>query len=369
MVVFVNSFYNVFRASAAGIPVCVFTESNGSVCASIFLALELLQSFEFFSTDGAYVTITSDCIESASVDVSSGASVFRVYVNNDVTIADFASSDQSGLSDLIRVLPHESGDDIDSCIIKILKNSELLPCAAVKRMHFSSILELRDWGFNSGILCFDLKSVHELHSTTITEVCHSALFLAVAPLSNESIKARISIYRDTTLCKCHYAITIGEVDFTQPVLTRVHSSCYTGDLLMSLSCDCFYQLRKAIEFMSENGGGVLVYLLQEGRGIGLVNKIRSYNLQQNKCCDTLDANKMLGFDSDERDFAIAASILKKMGIFNVKLITNNPAKSQSIYDHGIKIDGSIPFPFLKNKHNSRYIKTKIERFGHKDAFI
>lgn len=161
----------------------------------------------------------------------------------------------------------------------------------------------------------------------------------------------------------HLAIVIGEPDTAGPVLTRLHSECFTGDLLGSLKCDCGDQLRGAITAIAEGGGGVMLYLAQEGRGIGLVNKLRAYELQE-KGFDTVDANEQLGFDDDERIYLPAVQMLTRLGITQVKLLTNNPAKVGALARHGVAVTERVTHVFPSNQHNWSYLDTKAKRSGH-----
>jgi GTP cyclohydrolase II len=161
----------------------------------------------------------------------------------------------------------------------------------------------------------------------------------------------------------HYAVVIGSPPTGKPVLARLHSECFTGDLLGSLKCDCGSQLRGAIDAIAKAGGGVLLYLAQEGRGIGLINKLRAYRLQD-QGFDTIEANERLGFAADERRFGIAAKMLKLLGYASVKLMTNNPDKVASLEAHGITVAKRVRHAFPSNVHNSAYLKTKAEKAGH-----
>ena len=161
----------------------------------------------------------------------------------------------------------------------------------------------------------------------------------------------------------HIAIIVGEPDPSQPVLVRLHSECLTGDLLGSLRCDCGDQLRGAIDALAKHGAGVLLYLAQEGRGIGLVNKLRAYGLQD-KGFDTVDANEQLGFDDDERVYQPAVRILRSLGFGRVRLLTNNPAKVGALVRHGIEVTERVPHSFPSNEHNWTYLQTKAKRSGH-----
>ena len=161
----------------------------------------------------------------------------------------------------------------------------------------------------------------------------------------------------------HLAIVIGQPTPDRPVLTRLHSECFTGDLLGSLRCDCGDQLRGAIETMSEAGAGVLLYLAQEGRGIGLVNKLRAYSLQD-RGADTYEANEQLGFDADERIYLPAAEMLRQLGFHRVRLLTNNPEKVEGLARHGIAVEERVAHSFPANGHNEFYLATKTGRGGH-----
>jgi GTP cyclohydrolase II len=160
----------------------------------------------------------------------------------------------------------------------------------------------------------------------------------------------------------HYAILIGHPARNKPVLTRLHSECFTGDLLGSLRCDCGSQLRGAIATISKAGGGVLLYMAQEGRGIGLINKLRAYRLQD-QGFDTLEANTRLGFAEDERLYGLAARMLGLLGFKSVKLMTNNPDKVAALKASGIKVASRIPHKFPANAHNRDYLQTKAKA-GH-----
>jgi GTP cyclohydrolase II len=161
----------------------------------------------------------------------------------------------------------------------------------------------------------------------------------------------------------HLAILIGDPDPETSVLLRLHSECFTGDLLGSLRCDCGDQLRGAIAEIARAGSGVLLYLAQEGRGIGLVNKLRAYRLQD-AGLDTVDANEQLGFDADERVYLPAAEMLRQLGFARVRLLTNNPEKVAALTRCGIDVVERVPHIFPANGHNERYLRTKATRSGH-----
>jgi GTP cyclohydrolase II len=175
--------------------------------------------------------------------------------------------------------------------------------------------------------------------------------------------ARVIAFRADSAGTQHLAIVVGEPEKQPAPLVRLHSECFTGDLLGSLRCDCGQQLRGAIARMAEEGAGVLLYLAQEGRGIGLVNKLRAYALQD-RGLDTLDANRALGWAADERNFLVAATMLRALGLTRIRLLTNNPDKLSALEACGIEIAGREAHAFAPNGVNDEYLATKAARFGH-----
>ncbi|WP_347267831.1 GTP cyclohydrolase II [Paracoccus sp. (in: a-proteobacteria)] len=175
--------------------------------------------------------------------------------------------------------------------------------------------------------------------------------------------ARLHIFRPDSGEAEHYAVEIGTPSRDAPVLARLHSACFTGDVLGSLKCDCGPQLQAALQAMGAAGAGVLLYLNQEGRGIGLANKMRAYALQ-NQGFDTVEANHRLGFLDDERDFRIGAGILKRMGFSAVRLMTNNPRKVAMLQAQGIAVAERVPLITPRNRHNSAYLDVKAQKSGH-----
>lgn len=161
----------------------------------------------------------------------------------------------------------------------------------------------------------------------------------------------------------HVALFKGSWEPDEPILVRVHSSCYTGDIFGSKRCDCGEQLHKAMEMIEQAGKGVIVYLNQEGRGIGLMDKIKAYKLQENGM-DTVDANIILGHLADERDYGVGASILHELGVHKMKLITNNPVKRIGLEGYGLEITENVPIEIEPNRYNEFYMKTKKNRMGH-----
>lgn len=185
---------------------------------------------------------------------------------------------------------------------------------------------------------------------------------ARVPLKNAS-ETKVIAFRPRFGHDEHLAVVVGDLTGKEAPLVRVHSSCVTGDILGSLRCDCGNQLQKALELMAAEGGGVLLYLNQEGRGIGIANKLRAYGLQD-QGMDTVDANLALGFAADERSFGIAASILRVLNIPAITLLTNNPLKVKAMECLGIKVRQRRPVTTEPNAHNQGYLDTKAKRMGH-----
>ncbi len=211
------------------------------------------------------------------------------------------------------------------------------------------------------------------HGLTLLVLEEIAPALAALPPMAEVVSARVPlvaseagrvhIFRPDDGGDEHYAIEIGRPDRSQPVLARLHSACFTGDVLGSLKCDCGPQLRAALAQMGEEGAGVLLYLNQEGRGIGLANKMRAYSLQD-QGFDTVEANHRLGFEDDERDFRIGAEILRKLGFSSVRLLTNNPKKLAMMEDSGLHVVERVPLKVGETAQNRAYLATKAAKSGH-----
>ena len=171
-------------------------------------------------------------------------------------------------------------------------------------------------------------------------------------------------FRQTSNGLEHMALVKGEWKENEPVLVRVHSSCATGDILGSMRCDCGEQLHKAMQMIEKEGKGVVIYMQQEGRGIGLMNKIAAYKLQQEEGLDTVDANVHLGFKPDERDYGCGAQMLRRLGIHKMRLMTNNPTKRVGLEAYGLEIVENVPIEIEPNRYDIKYLRTKRDRMGH-----
>jgi 3,4-dihydroxy 2-butanone 4-phosphate synthase / GTP cyclohydrolase II len=170
-------------------------------------------------------------------------------------------------------------------------------------------------------------------------------------------------FRQTNTGQNHLALTKGSWEKDEPVLVRVHSSCFTGDILHSLRCDCGEQLTRAMEMVEEEGRGVVLYMNQEGRGIGLLNKLKAYKLQE-QGRDTVEANLALGFKNDQRDYGVGAQILRHLGISKIRLMSNNPRKRAGLLGYGLEIVETVPIEIAPNQHNEFYLQTKRDKLGH-----
>jgi 3,4-dihydroxy 2-butanone 4-phosphate synthase / GTP cyclohydrolase II len=186
--------------------------------------------------------------------------------------------------------------------------------------------------------------------------------LTTAKLPTEFGTYKMTLYRDLTNNRTHIALTLGDLS-SGPVLVRVHSECLTGDVFGSLRCDCGRQLEKAMQIIEREKKGVILYMRQEGRGIGLEDKIRAYNLQD-KGMDTVEANEYLGYKPDMRDYGIGAQILADLGLNNIRLLTNNPRKIVGLEGYGLKVVERVPLEVKPNALNIGYLKTKKEKLGH-----
>ncbi|MHA1598410.1 MAG: GTP cyclohydrolase II [Alphaproteobacteria bacterium] len=244
--------------------------------------------------------------------------------------------------------------------VGLAKLARLLPAAMVSEISDPEADDLDAWCARHGLLIVDAGDVFQYEHTAARTL--KAVSEAQVPLLDAE-DTRIVAFRPVDGGLEHLAIVIGEPDGKGPVLARLHSECFTGDLLGSLRCDCGDQLRGAISEIASSGGGVLLYLAQEGRGIGLVNKLRAYGLQDNGF-DTMDANEQLGFDADERVYLPAAKMLRLLGYSAVRLMTNNPEKIKALAACGVDVIERVAHTFPANRHNEDYLKTKAARGGH-----
>jgi GTP cyclohydrolase II len=246
----------------------------------------------------------------------------------------------------------EGPSDLHRAAIALTKSARLLPAALVLPLD-----DPRAFAAANDLTVVTVQAALAEALAVLNKVVSAPLPLALAG------KGRLHVFRPDDGGEEHYAVEIGRPDRALPVLTRLHSACFTGDILGSLKCDCGPQLHAALAQMGKEGSGVLLYLNQEGRGIGLANKMRAYSLQD-EGFDTVEANHRLGFEDDERDFRLGAAILRQMGFSQIRLMTNNPAKVTRMQLCGLNVTERVPLRAGRNPHNDGYLATKSRKSGH-----
>ncbi|GGA19633.1 GTP cyclohydrolase II [Neptunicoccus cionae] len=238
---------------------------------------------------------------------------------------------------------------VDRTIIRLCKTAGLLPGAILAPVAAEP----------EGLLVLDVAEIAASAALRmpLDQIAHARVPLHV------SQKSRVHVYRKRDGGEEHYAIEVGQPARDKPVLSRLHSACFTGDVIGSLKCDCGPQLQAALAQIGIEGEGVLLYLNQEGRGIGLANKMRAYSLQD-QGFDTVEANHRLGFEDDERDFRLGAEILQSLGFESTRLMTNNPAKVARMEEAGIAVAERVPLQVGRTAQNTGYLDTKAKKSGH-----
>jgi GTP cyclohydrolase II len=254
----------------------------------------------------------------------------------------------------------EIGDCRARAAVMLCKLAQLLPAALLVPLADRSPEAAARLAREHDLLRVPARAIMEYPSrvaATLRPVSEARVPLGAAE------DARVIGFRPADGSAGQFAIVIGDPAAHQPALCRVHSECFTGDLLGSLRCDCGPQLQEALRLIGRAGHGVLLYLAHEGRGIGLINKLRAYQLQD-RGLDTVDANQHLGFEPDERSYGAAAAMLRHLGIEQIRLLTNNPAKVEALVSEGISVVERIPHATAPNRHNLGYLTTKASRSGH-----
>ena len=284
----------------------------------------------------------------ARIEIRGGTGLQRLVALADP--ADDLNTPMKGPLSSIR-----GGDaDLHRLAIALSKSSRLLPAAVLVPIENPAKFALEN----------GLTALSHAASLPLLNESSPLHPVAAAKLPMDAAEAgRLHIFRPEDGNEEHYAIEIGRPSRDRPVLARLHSACFTGDVLGSLKCDCGPQLRGALAQMGEEGAGILLYLNQEGRGIGLANKMRAYSLQD-QGFDTVEANHRLGFEDDERDFRLGSSILRQMGFSKVRLLTNNPNKIAMMEKTGIAVTERVPLKVGENAFNQHYLATKAAKSGH-----
>ncbi|MGB3147220.1 MAG: GTP cyclohydrolase II [Paracoccaceae bacterium] len=236
--------------------------------------------------------------------------------------------------------------------LSLTRSAQLLPAALLVEVDAGKTLALSE-----DLTFVDLGLVEGVGTNDFLPIASARVPLVASPAG------RVHVFRPENGGEEHFVIEIGSPPRDRPVLARLHSACFTGDVLGSLKCDCGAQLNAALDQMGKEGAGVLLYLNQEGRGIGLANKMRAYGLQD-QGFDTVEANHRLGFEDDERDFRIGAALLTRLGFGAVNLMTNNPAKVRMMEAAGIRVNERVPLQVGKTRQNAAYLATKAAKSGH-----
>jgi GTP cyclohydrolase II len=341
-----------------GVPVIMTGEGQALLVASAeTLSDERLDDFRNLS-ESLVLVITARRAETLKARVYDG-DIARVRMPADATtrwihgIADPSDDLIMPMKGPLAV-DREGAVSVQKRAIALAKSAQLLPAVVVITLEDAGSFAL-EHGLT--IVPAALAATHMASAHQMDSVIHAGLPMRAAE------SGRLHIYRPDDGGEEHYAIEIGKPSRDKPVLARLHSACFTGDVLGSLKCDCGPQLNAALMQMGGEGEGVLLYLNQEGRGIGLANKMRAYSLQD-QGFDTVEANHRLGFEDDERDFRIGASILKKMGFSSVRLLTNNPRKIAMMENAGIKVTERVELKVGENRFNAAYLATKAAKSGH-----
>ncbi len=195
------------------------------------------------------------------------------------------------------------------------------------------------------------------------QIDHDMVYVAPCKLPTPWATFQLHAFVEQSTGKEHLAMTLGDIADGQPVLARLHSECLTGDVLFSQRCDCGDQLEAALRAVAQEGRGVVLYLRQEGRGIGLVNKIHAYRLQE-AGADTVEANQELGFAADQRNYSMCYPMLQQLGVASLRVMTNNPRKISALEAMGVRVTERLPLEVGRNPHNERYLTTKVDKLGH-----
>ncbi len=342
-----------------GVPVVLTDDSGQSVLAvsAETLSAQRLADLRAFG-DTPVVAITGRRAETLKARAYDG-DLARVLIPADVDIgwiqavAD-PSDDLNAPMKGPLMTERKGNTGLHRIAIALAKSARLLPAVVVVPLERG-----RDFAATHSLTCIDhaRAAPHLANRSPLHSVVAARLPMEV------SEAGRLHVFRPEDGGEEHYAVEIGRPDRSKPVLARLHSACFTGDLMGSLKCDCGPQLRGALAQMGAEGAGVLLYMNQEGRGIGLANKMRAYFLQD-QGFDTVEANHRLGFEDDERDFRLGSDILKSLGFSSVRLLTNNPAKIAMMERTGIAVTERVPLKVGETAHNREYLATKAAKSGH-----
>jgi GTP cyclohydrolase II len=349
-----------------GRPVVVVDHAGATIYAPVetitaLLALHLRE----FGDGGLSLVVSEERAIALGVDKATAAGAFTLPLSADMALLEMmkmATSDPQRPDDneMVVAAPGFPGNEVDGLIVRLLKTAWLLPVALkipvipLQAREFEGLLAC---GALHAVTSNGLTRLFESLDESVVKISEARIPLADAP------DARFVCFRTAVACREHLAILIGTPDCSAGVPVRLHSACLTGDVFGSLRCDCGDQLRQTIVSLQALGGGVLLYLAQEGRGIGLANKLRAYSLQDGGR-DTIDADLQLGFSPDERQYGIAATMLRSLGYDRIRLLTNNPDKIEALAKAGITIVDRLPLLGCITPQNQRYMDAKRTRAHH-----
>ena len=352
---------NIMRARAdlrLGIPILLVGNENNAIIAPLeVLSQTRLDQLKSISKN-SFILITAKRAQTLKCPIYDGNFVrlelgLTPKIASLKAIADPSLDLKNPLKGPFKIIRGKSLK-LETEALLLLKSAQLLPAAVI-----SPVADGECYAQSQNITCLQTGQV--IQSALSSQSISDAITAEVPTARTQN--SQFHIFRPNISGEEHYAVEIGKIDRNKPTLVRIHSACFTGDVLGSLKCDCGPQLHTATNMINDQGEGLLIYLNQEGRGIGLANKIRAYSLQD-QGFDTVEANHRLGFDDDERDFQLGAAILKEMRIKNIKLITNNPAKISTMNKYGINVVERIPLNVGQNKTNRGYLETKARKSDH-----
>ena len=340
--------------------------ANGAACflrAAELMGNDCRSELQHLAGSGALLVLTSTRMESLGRTLSDtfcGASLSAHNLAEDRLAALAVGQPSAGLLDQQLTIVAERKGSLADYATRLLRISKLVPAALMARLPTRDPAIHKKLCDEHGIMIIEVRDIDQY-------IAAAAQSLKITARANVPLRsapdAEVVMFRAELGGDEHFAVIVGDPTAHDTPLVRLHSQCITGDILGSLKCDCGEQLEGALKLMTAEGGGILVYLAQEGRDIGLLNKMRAYALQDNGM-DTVDANHALGFEDDERYFLPACKILRELEVEKLQLITNNPEKIVQLEENGFVVTNRVPMTPASNAHNERYLQTKQDRSGH-----